>query len=439
MENFTLDIAENEIERQCLRRRELEEERRALLDRIERTDSARQSVKEPIYQRVRKEYETLLRAVENELEPLAAALDEGRASIRDQIENIDVEDEGLRDRLDELAFRHHVGEFDERAFEEARLPIEQQHERLVRRRRELSEMLCRLEGTPPSPGSSREEDCSAERVSQIGTPTDPAQHVSTQSDPGSPQDEPRNTTSDDQSPETRFDPPETEPEPTGSEVEATDTLPHATEGSRTSSHENREASDEFVDLAEWVGEFVPDESENGTADDDEREQTSTAPHAESQPARPVPQPSPETGAADSPGDPPADPGDSLFGLADPWEESVGSTEEAARKETNRGYHDVSPHGLPILAITGGPGAGKRLPLLPMTMTLGREADNNIELKDEDVARYHARISYESGKYVIQDLEGSSGTYVNGEKITRTALSPGDVIRVGNTEMSLDLG
>ena len=72
------------------------------------------------------------------------------------------------------------------------------------------------------------------------------------------------------------------------------------------------------------------------------------------------------------------------------------------------------------------------------MTIGRELDNNIELKDQDVARYHARITYHAGEYVIHDLEGSSGTFVNGEKISKKTLSPGDTIRAGDTELAFDL-
>lgn len=94
-------------------------------------------------------------------------------------------------------------------------------------------------------------------------------------------------------------------------------------------------------------------------------------------------------------------------------------------------------GFPVLIIVGGPGAGKKLPLVPMTMTVGREHDNNIELKDEDVARYHARISFQRGQYILQDLESSSGTWVNDERISEAILKQGDKIRVGATEMVID--
>ena len=96
-----------------------------------------------------------------------------------------------------------------------------------------------------------------------------------------------------------------------------------------------------------------------------------------------------------------------------------------------------PMGFPLLIIVQGPGEGKKLPLLPMTMTLGREVDNDLELKDEDVARYHARIEYDDGVYKLIDIDTSSGTWVNGEKVDETTLENGDKIRVGSTEMLID--
>jgi hypothetical protein len=92
---------------------------------------------------------------------------------------------------------------------------------------------------------------------------------------------------------------------------------------------------------------------------------------------------------------------------------------------------------PNLIITSGNQSGKKIPLLPMTMTIGREHDNNIELKDEEVARYHARVVYQDHRFVLQDLNSSTGTWVNGEQITQAYLSNKDKIRFGKTEMIID--
>lgn len=92
---------------------------------------------------------------------------------------------------------------------------------------------------------------------------------------------------------------------------------------------------------------------------------------------------------------------------------------------------------PSLVFVSGPHAGQAIALLPTTVTIGREHDNNIEIKDPDVARYHARILRERDEYIVEDLNSSTGTWVNGERKQRAVLTHGDVIRMGQTELALD--
>jgi serine phosphatase RsbU (regulator of sigma subunit) len=52
------------------------------------------------------------------------------------------------------------------------------------------------------------------------------------------------------------------------------------------------------------------------------------------------------------------------------------------------------------------------------------------LRDTRASRHHARILEEDGAYVIEDLASKHGVTVNGERVRRRALRPGDVIRFG---------
>lgn len=96
-----------------------------------------------------------------------------------------------------------------------------------------------------------------------------------------------------------------------------------------------------------------------------------------------------------------------------------------------------PRRAPSLVFVSGTHTGQSIPLLPTTLTIGREHDNNIEIKDAEVARYHARILHDRGNYVVEDLESTTGTWVNGKRARRTTLNHGDVIRVGQTELAID--
>ncbi len=87
----------------------------------------------------------------------------------------------------------------------------------------------------------------------------------------------------------------------------------------------------------------------------------------------------------------------------------------------------------VITAVDGPLAGKRFPISPSGITLGREATNEVAMTyDSTVSRLHARISIESGQLTIYDETSTNGTFVNGLQISRQPLKPGDTIRVGST-------
>jgi len=62
--------------------------------------------------------------------------------------------------------------------------------------------------------------------------------------------------------------------------------------------------------------------------------------------------------------------------------------------------------------------------------IGRQADNHLVLRDNRASRSHARIVWESGEYVVEDLQSRNGITVNGDKCERAKLKEGDVIGFG---------
>lgn len=68
------------------------------------------------------------------------------------------------------------------------------------------------------------------------------------------------------------------------------------------------------------------------------------------------------------------------------------------------------------------------------ITLGRGNDNQIILKDPYISKKHLKIVEDEGKFYLEDLNSSDGTYVNGERIMDVVeLKNGDRIRVGQVE------
>jgi len=81
----------------------------------------------------------------------------------------------------------------------------------------------------------------------------------------------------------------------------------------------------------------------------------------------------------------------------------------------------------------GPMANQTVPLNEEVTTLGSVAGNTIILADPGVSRKHAGIRKVNGSYELADLGSTNGIYVNGHKVPKKTLEPGDIIRVGNTE------
>jgi hypothetical protein len=50
--------------------------------------------------------------------------------------------------------------------------------------------------------------------------------------------------------------------------------------------------------------------------------------------------------------------------------------------------------------------------LQATNLIGRAPDNSIVLQDETISARHARISYASGQWILEDLGSKNGTFVN---------------------------
>lgn len=71
-----------------------------------------------------------------------------------------------------------------------------------------------------------------------------------------------------------------------------------------------------------------------------------------------------------------------------------------------------------------------------TIILGRDAVADIVIHDRDVSRVHARITYQESGYIIQDLGSTTGTFLDGKRLTNesTSLSPGQIVTLGSRVM-----
>ena len=74
--------------------------------------------------------------------------------------------------------------------------------------------------------------------------------------------------------------------------------------------------------------------------------------------------------------------------------------------------------------------GLEISLLNRALTIGREADNAIQINSTKLSRYHARIVPGAGRWGIEDLGSTNGVRINKERIEKAWLNPGDRVDIG---------
>jgi hypothetical protein len=67
--------------------------------------------------------------------------------------------------------------------------------------------------------------------------------------------------------------------------------------------------------------------------------------------------------------------------------------------------------------------------------LGRSRECDIQVEDPNVSRRHAELRQEGSSYWIVDLDSTNGLEVNGRRVKRAKLDPGDTFTVGETEIT----
>lgn len=97
----------------------------------------------------------------------------------------------------------------------------------------------------------------------------------------------------------------------------------------------------------------------------------------------------------------------------------------------RDIHSMSQH--LTLTVQNGSQAGQVFQLSAGSFTIGRTADNSVQLSDAAVSKRHARLTIQASGASIEDTGSSNGTFVNGRRITAaTPLKSGDMLQIGTT-------
>lgn len=88
-------------------------------------------------------------------------------------------------------------------------------------------------------------------------------------------------------------------------------------------------------------------------------------------------------------------------------------------------------------MVAGPAGTRHVPIGPKGVTLGRGANCDVKLDDENVSRVHARISQDPfGRWIVEDMHSRNGVLVEGQRVTAQALQPGQMITIRPFNLSI---
>ena len=90
-----------------------------------------------------------------------------------------------------------------------------------------------------------------------------------------------------------------------------------------------------------------------------------------------------------------------------------------------------------LVITSGPREGIEIDLPAEQLTIGRSSESGLVIRDDYTSTHHARLMLWDDHWVLQDLDSTNGTFLDGTRVTLpTEVPPGVPVTIGTTIFEL---
>jgi len=90
-----------------------------------------------------------------------------------------------------------------------------------------------------------------------------------------------------------------------------------------------------------------------------------------------------------------------------------------------------------LVITKGAKNGLEMPLGDGPLTIGRSGESNLIIRDDYTSTHHARLMLWNGRWVIQDLDSTNGTFLDGTRVSvPTPVPTNTTVTIGTTSFEL---
>jgi signal transduction histidine kinase len=91
----------------------------------------------------------------------------------------------------------------------------------------------------------------------------------------------------------------------------------------------------------------------------------------------------------------------------------------------------------IIKLVSGPMRGTEYPARSESMVLGRSTEADVQIHDPLISRLHCKLTWDDGKWYLEDLSTTNGTWMVGQKVDKRVNLPLKTsVRIGNTILEL---
>jgi hypothetical protein len=90
-----------------------------------------------------------------------------------------------------------------------------------------------------------------------------------------------------------------------------------------------------------------------------------------------------------------------------------------------------------LVITSGPKEGLEIELPSEQLAIGRSSESGLVIRDDYTSTHHARLLLWNDGWVVQDLDSTNGTFLDGARVTQPTPVPFNTpVTIGQTSFEL---
>jgi adenylate cyclase len=82
------------------------------------------------------------------------------------------------------------------------------------------------------------------------------------------------------------------------------------------------------------------------------------------------------------------------------------------------------------------GGGDTIPLVREVLVLGRRESCDVCLRFPNVSGRHCELNFKDGFWILRDLDSTNGIKVNGNKVHKKLLHPGDTITIARRSFTI---